>query len=129
MRQKFSLLMTLTAWLLATGSQWDLVQTYAWSRMIAGYAQRMSLEQAVEKTFAPGTMCRLCHAVAAAKQSEPDTPAVPASAPAKILLVFSPCPQPFAERVRTEEAEVSLACPWIGRDRPEPATPPPRWLS
>ena len=35
MRRKLSLVLTLTAWLLATGSHWDLVQTFAYARMFA----------------------------------------------------------------------------------------------
>ena len=47
MRRKFSLVLTLAAWLLATGSQWDLAQTFAWGRMIVTYSQTMSVAQAV----------------------------------------------------------------------------------
>jgi hypothetical protein len=51
MRRKFSLILTLAAWLLATGSHWDLVQTFGWGRMIATYSQSMSFAQAVKKNL------------------------------------------------------------------------------
>ncbi len=55
MRRRLSLLTLLTAWLLATGSQWDMVQTLGWGRMIVRYSQTMTLAQAVRLTFTPTT--------------------------------------------------------------------------
>lgn len=90
MRRKFSLILTLTAWLLATGSHWDLVQTFAWGRMIAIYAQSMPLREAVRLTFTPDNLCSVCKVVSEAKQQDG-----PGSLPAgkwdvKILLAFAP---------------------------------------
>lgn len=93
MRHKLSLILTLCAWLLATGSHWDLVQTFAWGRMVATYSQSMSLTKAVQKTFSVEGMCGLCETVFTAKQKQsPDTDAVGAAGKSlgKILLVFAP---------------------------------------
>ncbi len=91
MRHRFYLLLTLTAWLFATGSHWDLVQTFAWGRMIAKYAERMPIADAVATTFSPQTMCPLCHAVAEAKQQQSNDPTAPVlKSPGKILLVCAP---------------------------------------
>src|ERR1700712_3398132 len=85
----FSLLLTLTAWLLATGSHWDLLQTFAWGRMLATYSQSMPLLEAAQKTFSPDGMCGICHAVADAKQKESaadsTTPGGAGKSPGKIL--------------------------------------------
>jgi len=60
MRRQLSLILTLTAWLLATGSHWDLVQTFALGRMFASYAQSMSFTQAAQKNvFARGPVRNL----------------------------------------------------------------------
>ena len=95
MRHKLSLVLTLCAWLLATGSHWDVVQTFAWGRMIATYSQTMSLTQAVEKTFSAGATCGVCAVVATAKSQDSANPAAP-TAPGKTLekihLVFAPAP-------------------------------------
>lgn len=127
--RRASLILTLTAWLLATGSHWDLVQTFAWARMFTGYAQTMTFSRALQKTFAPQSMCSLCHAVSAAKQDEAGTPAVPAKSPGKILLVCAPravlalSPAPHCAGL----IPASLAP--ASAERPAPPTPPPRALA
>ena len=93
MRRKFSLILTLAAWLLATGSHWDLVQTFGWGRMIATYSQSMSFAQAVKKTFSAGATCGVCDAVATAKQqdaADATAPTAPGKSFGKIPLVFAP---------------------------------------
>jgi hypothetical protein len=94
-RYKLSLVLTLCAWLLATGSHWDLVQTFAWGRMIATYSESMSFTQAVQKTFSAGATCSVCEIVATAKSHDATSPAAP-NTPGKTLekihLVFAPAP-------------------------------------
>ncbi len=63
MRRKASLLLTLTAWFFATGSQWDAVQTFAWARMFTTYAQSMPLLEAAKKTFSGEELCGVCEVV------------------------------------------------------------------
>jgi len=62
-RQKASLILTLFAWLFATGSHWDLVQTFAWGKMFATYAQTMSYADAAKLTFSPDNFCGICEVV------------------------------------------------------------------
>ncbi len=115
----------LLAWLLATGSQWDLAQTFAWGRMIAGYSRTMPLLEAVRLTFTPGNECDLCNAVDAARQ-QPVSPATPeARLPGKILLAFQPAPKVIFS--------IPSGCPWPlvdeftpGVMRASPPVPPPR---
>lgn len=90
MRRRLSLILTLAAWLLATGSHWDLVQTFGWGRMIADYAKSMTIAEAVRLTFTPENMCGICTTVAHAKQQQSADDAVPGgNADGKILLVLS----------------------------------------
>lgn len=127
MRRKVSLLTMLAAWLLATGSHWDLVQTFAWGRMIATYVQTMPLSEAVRLTFTPDNLCDVCEVVSVAKQQE-QTPAVPLEnlAAAKIPLIHQPAPVfvvelPAGTRLRPDESS------WATRARCAPPTPPPRF--
>jgi hypothetical protein len=131
MRRQFSLILTLTAWLLATGSHWDLVQTFAWGRMFAIYSQSMPLLRAAQKTFSAEGMCGVCHAVADAKQKESaadaSTPGTAGKSLGKILLVFAPADAPLII--------APVIFPWSlsdqlipTADRAAPPFPPPRAL-
>jgi hypothetical protein len=117
----------LTAWLLATGSHWDLLQTFAWGRMIATYSQSMSLSQAVKLTFTPDNLCGLCQSVSSAKQQQEHATALPNEAKSfgKILLIFQP--------VAVFVPRGPISSPWglthavpAWRDRSPPPLPPPR---
>lgn len=116
--------MTLAAWLLATGSHWDLVQTFAWGRMIATYSQSMPLAQAIRLTFTAENMCGVCEAVQDAKQQDPAVPGA-GKQDLKVLLAYQP--------VSVMVAGVHEVHPWFGRERAPPGvnraappTPPPR---
>lgn len=125
MRRQACLVLTLAAWLLATGSHWDLMQTYAWGRMFVSYAQAMSLTAAAEETFS-GEMCDLCKVVQKGKQ-EQRAPEVPSTArvrlpdvapPAAVASVVSPARLPIGI--------VPAPVPLTGRGRMAPPLPPPR---
>ena len=126
MRHRLQLCALLCAWLLATGSQWDLVQTFAWGRMIAAYSHSMPLVQAVRLTFSGETMCEVCSLVAEARRQQNDGDTVANDRPAKILLFVQP-----AQTMRLGPAAAGTACraadrPSRGRTREAPPTPPPR---
>jgi hypothetical protein len=126
MRLRFAHLLTLFAWLLATGSHWDVVQGLGWGRMIATYSQTMPLAEAIRLTFTPDNMCGVCEVVAAAKQAAATDPATAAPvasqkiflalAPAEVV-IFSALP---ATRWPTEDL-LPDACA-----RPAPPAEPPR---
>ena len=92
MRSKGSLVLTLLAWLVATGSHWDLVQTFAWGRMIASYSRSMPLGEAVRLTFQPENLCGVCEVVAEAKATDPTAPAPAGQQEIKIVLGLAPAP-------------------------------------
>jgi hypothetical protein len=128
MRSKLSLILTLLAWLLATGSHWDLVQTYAWGRMIATYSQSMSVTEAVKKTFTPETMCNLCQSVATAKQSSQGKDAVPGASPCKVFLACAPSVQRFIFPAPAQSGLRFHALSAFSLGRAAPPVPPPRGL-
>jgi hypothetical protein len=127
MRLRFAHLFALFAWLLATGSHWDMVQGFGWGRMIATYSRTMPMAEAIRLTFTPDNLCGVCEAVAAAKKASEagDTPsAIPAGAQ-KIFLALAPA-----------EVVIFAALPaprWPAEDlqpdacaRPAPPVEPPR---
>ena len=52
------------------GAHWVLLQTVAWTTMLAGNLQTSSFHEALAKTFDGRHPCRLCQAIAAGKHSE-----------------------------------------------------------
>ena len=126
MTRRIQLVVVLLAWFMATGAQWDLVQTYGWGRMFAGYSRTMPWCDALQKTFS-GEMCGVCRAVAAAKQHEHENaPALPGDKGfVKIALLCQPvptiiCSAPEIPRWSLSDVEAE------GVLRSAPPVPPPR---
>jgi hypothetical protein len=67
---KIFVVVALTAML---GAHWVLLQSVAWTAMLAGNLQSSSFHEAVTKTFDGRHPCCLCKAIAAAKKSEQKT--------------------------------------------------------
>ena len=61
----------LAAVLTATGAQWTVLQSLAWTRMLAANLRTGSFTAAVQKTFDGKHPCGLCKAIAAGKSAEP----------------------------------------------------------
>jgi hypothetical protein len=125
MRQKLAILSLLTAWFLATGSQWDVVQSFAWARMMVGYAKVMPLGEAVAETFDPAKLCPLCQAVSRAKQQQDRSMPPEVNFRAKLVMIF----QPATKLVATVHQEYSWPrSDWNvpTTDKPSPPVPPPR---
>lgn len=127
MRRKLSLITMLTAWLLATGSHWDLVQTFAWGRMIATYSHSMSLAQAVKLTFTPDNLCGVCESVSEAKQHQDTAMPTDAKTLGKVLMVFQPAPTFLVALPVAGTWPVGALSP-VYRDRAPPPLTPPRGL-
>ena len=127
MHRKIPLVLTLVAWLFATGSHWDFVQVFAWARMFSENSRVLPLGAAMERTFSPEGRCKLCCAVSTAKQKETDskgsTPG--GKVEGKVLLVFQPAPAVIVEAPDFAPwASGDLAGLSAGRAAPPP--PPPR---
>jgi hypothetical protein len=67
---KIFLVLALAAML---GAHWTLLQTVAWTTMLADNLHSNSFQVAAEKTFDGKHPCCLCKAIAAGKQSEKKT--------------------------------------------------------
>ena len=64
---KIFLVVSLVAML---GAHWTLLQTIAWTTMLADNLRTHSLSESVERTFGGKYPCPICKAIAAAKQSQ-----------------------------------------------------------
>lgn len=124
-RRRFAIVSLLTAWLLATGSQWDAVQVFAWARMFTGYVSTMSVGQALEETFDADKPCALCCAVSQAKQQEKKELPNEVRLREKIVLVFQPVPILLAAAQDIKIWEAPVREP-LSTDRSAPPVPPPR---
>jgi hypothetical protein len=124
MCQRLQLSALLLAWLMATGSQWDLVQVFAWSRMFVNNSQTMPLASALRMTFQPDHMCSVCKMVRAAKQQE-QSPVAPSKALGKILLVFAPAPVVVIASVSSDQWPMKSKS-MCSAERSAPPIPPPR---
>jgi hypothetical protein len=60
----------IVALLAATGAHWGVLQSVAWTTMLAENLQSGSLSQALDKTFDGKHPCPLCKAVTAGKEAE-----------------------------------------------------------
>jgi hypothetical protein len=125
MRQRLQLSALLLACFMATGSQWDLVQVFAWGRMFATYSRIMPVESALRLTFKPGNMCSVCKLVKAAKQQQEQSPAAPLRARGKILLVFAPVPTVVIAAIPNEQWPMGMKT-MCSAERNAPPIPPPR---
>lgn len=129
MRRKASLLLTLTAWFFATGSQWDVVQTFAWARMFTTYAQSMPLLEAAKKTFSGEELCGVCEVVQDTRQGAQDESQASTPAEGKAL---GKMPMAIPQEVWfVLRLPPSALCPPPSVFPPEalrasPPTPPPR---
>lgn len=126
LHRKLSIIFVLVGWLLATGSQWDLVQTIAWTRMFTGNLRTMPVKDALVRTFSPEGRCSLCKAVAAAKHQQDETDhSPPGKAFGKDDLVYLPTVDAVftaLDVVGFLPVEVLLT----GVGRSAPPSPPPR---
>jgi hypothetical protein len=131
MRRQFSLVLTLAAWLLATGSHWDLVQTFGWGRMIVTYSHSMPLLRAVQKTFTGDTLCGVCEAVQDAKQQQDATGAkVPGTkGPEKIFFVSTPGVLVHATPAPSCVGLVPAVSALLSAEHTAPPLPPPRLMA
>ena len=125
MRQRIAIFPLLIAWLLATGSQWDLVQVFAWGRMFAGYVSTMSVGQALEETFDADKPCPLCCAVRKAKQQENKTLPPEVRLREKMPLIFQAVPVLLTETPVTNRWLIHDREP-LSAGRAAPPVPPPR---
>lgn len=116
--------------ILGTGAQWDILQVFAWGRMIACNMRVMSLQAAVEKTF-DGHMCSVCRMVARAKreQQRSQSNAPEAGSKGKMLLYcHTPAPVIAGDSPGVAANPFELKPPADVWSKP-PVPPPRSWFA
>lgn len=98
--RRFSALFVLCAWLLASGAHWDIVQGFAWARMVVNYSRTMPLDEAVKLAFNADNLCGVCEFVADNKTradsdnaSAPVAPSASGDSAAKGKLFLATAPE------------------------------------
>lgn len=115
----------IAALLVATGGHWAVLQTVAWTNMLASNLRTESFDAAVAKTFDGQHPCKLCKVISAGKKSErksefPTLAKKLEFVSDRLVFIFSP-PQDF--RLAPDFAAfMSSACN-------RPLVPPPRSAS
>ena len=124
-RPRFQILLVAFLGVIATGEQWDLIQAFAWGRMVTQYARTVPLNEAVAKTF-DGEMCPICQMVASARKREQSRSNMPETKVySKILLFHQAAPdavagaRPSVAWFPSEPAALTVG-------RAAPPVPPPR---
>ena len=122
MLARFSKFLVITALVATTGFHWALLQTVAWTSMLASNLCTESVSESVAHTFDGQHPCCLCRAIAAAKKSGPKneftTPAFRFEYPPAPANVTLYAPTYFTLLPVTDAFAGSLVHP--------PLTPPPR---
>ena len=67
---RFGKILVVIALVATLGSHWALLQTIAWTAMLADNLQTHSFSEAVARTFDGKYPCPICRAIAAGKKSE-----------------------------------------------------------
>jgi hypothetical protein len=112
------------AWLCANGALWDVMQTAAWGRMFAGYAQTMSLTEALRETFDASKPCEMCQSIAKARgAAEKQMPKAEQRAADKLLLVIHSVDAPMFAHGPSDWMSNPPAG-WRERTDPVPLPPP-----
>ncbi len=70
MFRKLGQVLLIVALVASVGGHWAVLQSVAWTNMLAGNLRAASVTEAFEKTFDGRHPCRLCKAITAGKKSE-----------------------------------------------------------
>jgi hypothetical protein len=116
----------LSAWLIATGGIWDLVQVAAWAGMFTSRVQTMSVGEAARQVFLPDAKCNLCLVVEDGKRAQDESKgATGGDFSSKTPIVFN---APARIKVRPPEgvSRMRLEPGYASYRRDVPPLPPPR---
>jgi hypothetical protein len=104
------------------GAHWALLQTVAWTTMLASNLQSHSISEAVADTFDGKHPCPLCRAIAAAKKSEKKSEAISSI----LKMEFPPVAANFTFISPEPISAFSLAKLFAASSFQKPPLPPPR---
>lgn len=115
-------LLIVTALVAMLGAHWALLQTVAWTTMLADNLQSASLQDAIVKTFDGRHPCPLCRAIAAGKKAEQKREFTAQMQ----RFEFPPPKESLALIPPSEFRLLPLMNSFAERDNSAPPTPPPR---
>ncbi len=124
MIQRIGNLLLIVALLATTGGHWAVLQSVAWTAMLAEHWQADPLATAVEKTFDGQHPCKLCQAIQAAKKSDKKTE-FPTGAQ---KIEFLPMPGHLKLYAPAAFQRLPVTDTFADAPLPTPPTPPPRCL-
>ncbi|MCC7374592.1 MAG: hypothetical protein IT581_08045 [Verrucomicrobiales bacterium] len=105
---------------LSLGLDWAALQTIAWTRMLTGFSQSMSIGQALTQTFDGLHPCTLCLAIRRAKAAEQRSSS-PAIEKTQVKLEFDvPLDLAFSFLIVPPLTPI----PWLGVVTDHPQAPP-----
>jgi len=109
----------------ATGTHWALLQSVAWTTMLADNLRTTSFTEAVQRTFDGKHPCNICEHVAAGRKAEKKSDFPPCAKKLEFLserpaFVFC-APEDFRLLPAFDESSITLAH--------KPPVPPPRSLA
>ena len=104
------------------GAHWALLQTVAWTTMLASNLGKESMTQSMTDTFDGRHPCCLCKAIAAEKKAEKKSEAVTATQ----KLEFPPVAENFILVAPSKFRLMRLANTFTSFPTRQPPTPPPR---
>jgi hypothetical protein len=122
--RKFGNAVMILAVLSAMGAHWTVLQSIAWTTMLADNLGRCSLSEAVHQTFDGRHPCCLCKAIAEGKKSEEKKDFTPASQ----RLEFPLLKEGIAVIAPAVIAPAAPADTFADLLSQKPPTPPPRGL-
>ena len=115
-------LLLIAAVLAATNAHWAVLQSVAWTTMLANNLQQVSFTEAMTRTFDGRHPCRLCKAIAAAKKTEKKTESTPPTQ----KLEFPPLKQNVVLVVPSQFVLLPVADTFTDSLVRQPLLPPPR---
>ncbi|HEU5123769.1 MAG TPA: hypothetical protein VFW05_06865 [Verrucomicrobiae bacterium] len=122
MRRILSHVLVIVAVLAATGSHWLLLQSVAWTGMLANNLQTQSFSEAVDRTFSGAYPCSLCKQISKAKNAEKKTEFTVQSLRLEWVWDF----QPIVLNAPTDFRLIPMTCEALRNLRQSPPVPPPR---
>lgn len=128
MARRVTLYVTLFSWLIATGTQWDVMQVVAWARMVVVYSQNMTVAAAVQLTFSPEGKCDLCRFVEEGRSEESQRAAAAGTSEKREVKALLAGPAGDEGRVEGagDAGKWTDDAAWCSRARGSPPLPPPR---
>lgn len=121
---RFGKFLVIVALVSALGAHWALLQTVAWTTMLANNLCTHSISEAVTDTFDGKHLCPLCKAIAAGKKTEHKAELSFQTQ----KLEFPPAPEHFVLVAPTQFQLLPHANTFAESLMHPPLTPPPRTL-